>query len=174
MKVLDGNIPWWSKVRKTLLCLVVLTCIIVFYRSYISGTIAMDVDLIKAIETSRIENKWEQLLNLGFDVAYYNDPANYSVMLTCQQAEQLFDVDLVQIFILTEHYTITPTPSINATYHRVGLLNAMWGLGSFGECTSRITIEAPNCIIYMVDYDDSDGKEGRFRTTLQTILNAIE
>lgn len=174
MKVLAGSIPWWSKVRKVLLCMVVLICIIVFYHSYISGTISMDVDLIKDIETSRIETQWEHLLSLGFEVAYYDEPVNYSVMLTCQQAEQLFDVDLVQIYIRTEHSANIPTPSINATYRRVGLFDAMWDLGSIGECTSRVTIEAANCAIYMVDYDDSDGRERRFCTTLQTILNAIE
>lgn len=134
----------------------------------------MDVDLIKDIETSHIESKWEQLLTLGFDVAYYVEPADYSVMLTCQQAAQLFDVDLVQIFIRTEESANTPTPSFSATYRRVGLLDAMRDLGSLGECTSRVTIEATNCLIHMVDYDDSDGKERRFSTTLQTILSIIE
>lgn len=153
--------------------MVVLICIIIFYRCYISGTISMDEDLIKNIETSRIENKWKQLLTLGFEVFHYDEAGDYSVVLTCQQAEQ-FDVDLVQIIIRAEDSVNILTRGITATYRRVGLLQAMRGMGSFGACTSRVTIEACNCLIYMVDYDDSDGKETNFRATIETILKVIE
>lgn len=174
MKVLSGSIPWYiKKLGKAILFLGMLIGLYFWYRSFVSGTIVMDAELLKDIESKHIENQWEKLLPLGFDV-YVNDSNNYDIILTSPEGTQHFDVDLVKIYIRSEHPSGIVTPNLTAAYRRVGLLSAIWRLGSFGECTSWVTFETPKCTIYMVDYHDSDGKDEKFTAALRTILNSIE
>ena len=176
MKALVRCIQWLSKHKKALLCLSVLLIYFFWYPSYIAGTININMDILDDIEASHIEDNWERLLPLGFSVFNYDETSNYSFCLYAGQTgtEHHFDVDIVGIYIRSEHPTNVFIPSVKALYRRVSILNAIRGLGSFGECTSWITIETKNCVIYMADYDNSDGKANKFTATLQTILDAIE
>lgn len=176
MKVSAGCIPWQSKTRRVLLCIIVAICFLVLYHNYISGTIVLDKGIIRNVEEASIERNWERLVRLGFYVDHFDSSSNYSTVLSYQkgEADQYFDVDLIQIYIRSNLPTNTNTPNVDASYRRVGLIDAIWGLGSFGECTSRATIETDACVIYMVDYDDSDGTERRLSAALQTIIDVIE
>lgn len=176
MKALVRCIQWLSKHKKSLLCLSVLLVFSIWYPSYIAGTININMDILDDVEASHIEDNWERLLPLGFSVFSFDETSNYSFCLYAGQSgiEHHFDVDIVGIYIRSENPTNVHSPSVKALYRRVGLLNAMRRLGSFGECTSWVTIETTKCVIYMADYDNSDGKENKFTATLQTILGAIE
>ena len=174
MRALDGNILWRSKFGKFLFCLCILVAILFWYHGYLAGSINIDDGLLERFGSSHIENKWEKLLPLGFEAEHYNEGANYTVLLTYNpEAENELGIDRVQILIRSA-LSIEEAPlRMDASYRRVGIVNAIQGLGLLGECKSQVTIETSGCLIYMADYE-SDGTGRNFEIVLQKILSIVE
>lgn len=174
MRALDGNILWQSKLGKFLLFLCILVIILFGYHGYLAGEISIDDSLLERFKLSHIENKWEKLLSCGFESEYYNEGANYTVLLTYHpEIESGLGVDRVQIFIRSVLSVREAPIYVDASYRRVDLVSAIQGLGILGECKSHIMIETSGSLVYMVDYE-SDGTGRNFEIMLQKILSIIE
>lgn len=173
MRVLLGNTPWHNKFMAILVVLILLIGIQFGYCSYLEGTIHIDDELINDIERSRIDNEWDKLLEFGFHVDYFDENSKYFALLTYRPATTDDPIiDNMQIVIYSDWYDGDVGITVNADYNRVSLVKALLGMGSIGECTSQMTIETSDYLIYMVDYE-SDNTGYNFEVMLQKIVNAI-
>ena len=63
-------------------------------------------------------------------------------------------------------------PEAYARYRRVSLSSAMHGLGTFGECTSHITVSSDHCAIYSMFWE-TDGTARGFHALLSEALEIV-
>lgn len=181
-----GGIRWNKKAVIFFLIIFILVFLSYLTQHYLSGKIELNSDLVQRISDVQMKEKWEILVSQGY-TANHTIPGsiaptmhfvpsapkdNTVVPLWLGYAPGSDDnttIDLVQIYLYDQE-TDKNLPETIAWYERPTLAWIMNGNKSFGECSSQVHVITSDCVISMMDYDDSDASAQEFNKMLEKIL----
>lgn len=178
MKALHGNIRWVTK--RTMWISVCVVCMIAFcilYSRYISGSIQIDTELIGQDNFDKISLNWRKLKETGLFIELDLNESNTHLLQYAHPKLSADGYDMAFYIVVQDDPQISHSEmkglNLHASYQRTGIVDAIYGCGRFGECTSRFSVGNGQCSIFAIFYDSS-GTSDEFDKLMCEILNAVD
>ena len=185
MKESNGNTQWGTRwLRRILIFGICLTVILALYDRYLSGSIDIDAGLINQDNLNLIAENWDALEARGMFVDWNEDGNAETHLLryahptyTGQTVDMVFTILVTEAPISSMPNATEIVPDAEgivseASYERKGIVDALYGLYQFGECTSHFTVYGERCVIAATFYNSS-GTSKEFDEIMREILAVL-
>ena len=151
--------------------MICMVCIGVAYARYISADLPLNAQLISDENSDLIVKNRQKLIDSG-KFRLISEDNKY-------QAQTLQYIDNgngnERVFFALHCFSVKPTfreGSTNAHYQRSGLIDALYGIGDFFQCTTTITVAEASCWIE-AKFFHTDGTTKTFDRIMHEILDTV-
>lgn len=137
----------------------------------------MDTEVVGQDNFDKISLNWSKLKETGLFIELDSQESNVHLLQYAHPKFSSDGYDMVSYIVVQDDPQIshskTKDLNLHASYQRNGIVDAFYGLGRFGECTSQFSVGNGQCSIFATFYDSS-GTSDEFDELMCEILNAVD
>lgn len=155
--------------------LLACACLCALYGRYISGPIQVDPAVVDSDKLALLAANWEKLVQSDAFVEWSADQVrdgNHVIAYAKSRNESSQLADTLFFIVVMDGESEYEDWRLRASYERKGILDALYGLGRFGECTSYFYAQGNGCAIQGTFYESS-GTAREFNDIMRTALEIV-